>query len=392
MVYYTQEKYRIGGRKMSGDATILEVDEQLDEIIHLDYTLKTSEERARLVEEIVAKADPKRLTKYYLQKLSDYIIDGMSKEERREGKILTDNRMVTINKRETSYQGLASKFENGEDGVYHLFISDKNALLSPKDEITQEDIDTIPELAQLRENILETEEAAKRATGKQKYLLKKQLIQMRQDQYVIKNSYHPAMFAQNLIHSIASLDLRENIWMNADQEPESDGLITLLKPDHVSALLCNYCALKAATEGKFNSDLYFLLQALDELIDRVLKTDYPLYYTLAMDKAIGMQNVEIQAHLKELYGIEHSIEYISSLWRNKIPKLLARQYQEDCIMWYYTEVERGKWKKCSRCGEIKLAHSRFFSKNNTSKDGYYSICKKCRNAKTKKGVRIVKND
>ena len=48
---------------------------------------------------------------------------------------------------------------------------------------------------------------------------------------------------------------------------------------------------------------------------------------------------------------------------------------------HYTEEERGKWKRCSKCGQIKLANNRFFSKNNTSKDGWYSICKECRNKK-----------
>ena len=44
-------------------------------------------------------------------------------------------------------------------------------------------------------------------------------------------------------------------------------------------------------------------------------------------------------------------------------------------------IEKGKWKKCSRCGQIKLAHNKYFSKNKTSKDGFYSICKNCRNNK-----------
>ena len=87
--------------------------------------------------------------------------------------------------------------------------------------------------------------------------------------------------------------------------------------------------------------------------------------------------------LEEEFGITHSLEYISSLWRNKIPKLIASAAEDEYLNWYYTEIEKGQWKKCSRCGQIKLAHNKYFSKNKTSKDGLYSICKACRNAKTK---------
>jgi len=50
----------------------------------------------------------------------------MEKQEKKERKILTDNRLVTINKRETSFEGLVSQFENGEDGIYGIMTEDKN--------------------------------------------------------------------------------------------------------------------------------------------------------------------------------------------------------------------------------------------------------------------------
>ena len=78
-----------------------------------------------------------------------------------------------INKRETSYQGLVSKFENGEDGIYNLVINDKNVLLTPKISITEKDIAEIPALKQLRESIAIMEEMEKKATGKKKFKLKK---------------------------------------------------------------------------------------------------------------------------------------------------------------------------------------------------------------------------
>ena len=307
----------------------------------------------------------------------------MDKEERKKKKILTDNRMVTVNKRETSFQGLADKLENGEDGIYNMIANDKNIIFTPKISITQKDIDEIPALKELKKAIELIEKQEKIATGKKKFLLKKQLIEMRQDQYVIKNSFHQPMSFINAIKSFSQLDLSEKITITEDGEIKSNGLINLFNPKHISALLCNYSKLKEDLYGKFWSDSYFLMEDLDNLIEKTLRNNYPLYYDLLIYKIDGKQNTEIQILLNEKHGIKHSVEYISSLWRNKIPKLLAEQAQEDYLIWYYTTQEQGKWKKCSRCGEIKLAHNRFFSKNKTSRDHFYSICKECRNKKQK---------
>ena len=84
----------------------------------LDYSLKTAAERKEFVEELVAGMSKQQLkNKKYIEILSDYIVSAMTPEEKKSKMILTDNRMVTVNKRETSYQGLVDKFENGEDGL-----------------------------------------------------------------------------------------------------------------------------------------------------------------------------------------------------------------------------------------------------------------------------------
>ena len=61
--------------------------------------------------------------------------------------------MVTINKREMSFEGLVAKFENGEDGIYNMITNDKNIIFTPKYSITEEDIAEIPGMRQLREAI-----------------------------------------------------------------------------------------------------------------------------------------------------------------------------------------------------------------------------------------------
>ncbi len=355
---------------------------QINEYIKLDYSLKTPEARTKLTEKIIVQTPPSKLTSRYLEILADYILDALPKEEKKEKTILTDNRLVTVNKRETSYEELVSKFENGEDGLYNLITEDKNVILTPKVSITQEDIDTIPGLKELRDNIEKLEIQEKKATGKKKYLLKKQIIEMRQDQYVIRNIFKQPIYATNYTKNASKIELKEHIWFDEDGEPTSDDLVSLFNPKHISAILCNYEILNSALKYKFSSDFHYLMEDFNELLEISL-TDYPLYADLVKYKIEGKQNIEIQELLNNSYGIKHSIEYISSLWRNKIPKILAEQAKEDYLLWYYTEVERGKWKKCSRCGQVKLAHNRFFSKNKTSKDGWYSICKNCRNGKTK---------
>ena len=217
----------------------------------LDYTLESPEERKQYVEKIINETPPEHLTNRYLEILADYIIFAMDKEERKKKYIITDNRIVTINKRETSFEGLISKFENGEDGIYNMIANDKNIIFTPKISITQQDVEEIPALKDLRDAIEEVEKVEKTARGKRKYLLKKQLIEMRQDQYVIKNAYRKPMYCVNALKTFAKLDLSEEIKFNEKGEAYSTGMISLLNPKHVSALLCHYVKLKEQVWGNF---------------------------------------------------------------------------------------------------------------------------------------------
>ena len=95
-------------------------------MIKLDYSLQTPEERNELVQKILEeKPEP---NDKYLEILADYLILCMEKQEKKEKKILTDNRMTTVNKRETSFEGLVSQLENGEDGIYNLITNNKNVI------------------------------------------------------------------------------------------------------------------------------------------------------------------------------------------------------------------------------------------------------------------------
>ena len=302
----------------------------------------------------------------------------MEKQERKEKRILTENRMATVNKRETSFEGLVSKFENGEDGIYGLVTEDKNQIFQHKVEITEKDLEEIPFLKEIREAIQNWEKRLKTASGRDAYIIKKAIIDLRKDQYVIKNAYRQPVVTMHAFHGTnwVPLNATEEV---VDGEIRYSGA-SFLDYKVCSAVLCNYSKLKAAGEGNFTSDTWYFMETFDDICGRALK-DHPYYERLVELKIDAKQNIEIQEILQQEFGIKNSVEYISSLWRNKIPKLIAAQAEEDFLDWWYLEVEPGQYKKCSRCGQIKLAHNKYFSKNKTSKDGWYSICKSCRNKK-----------
>lgn len=302
----------------------------------------------------------------------------MEKQERKEKKILTENRMATVNKRETSFEGLVSQFENGEDGIYNLVTEDKNQIFQHKVEITEEDLEEIPFLKQIRETIQSWEKMLKTANGRDAYIIKKTIIDLRKDQYIIKNAYRKPVVTMHASHATHWVPLNFEEWVE-DGEVHYTGA-SLLDYKVCSAVLCNYSKLKAAGEGNFMSDTWYFMESFDAICGKALK-DYPYYERLVELKIDGKQNLEIQDILHQEFGIKHSIEYISSLWRNKIPKLIAAEAEEEFLDWWYLQVEPGQYKRCTRCGQLKLAHNKYFSKNKTSKDNFYSICKNCRNSK-----------
>ena len=117
---------------------------EVDSLIKLDYSIDSPEERNELVKKILE--DNPEPEEKYLEILADYLILCMERQEKKERKILTENRMMTVNKRETSFEGLVSQLENGEDGIYNLISENKNQIFQPKVTITKKDLEEIEPL------------------------------------------------------------------------------------------------------------------------------------------------------------------------------------------------------------------------------------------------------
>ena len=215
--------------------------------------------------------------------------------------------------------------------------------------------------------------------GREKYIARQALIEFRKQQYLIKSDYICQIKPTPNFGPYLP-ELPSNEWIDENGNVAYSG-VSLCNPVICSTILCNYSRLKQSGLENMCSDTYYLMDEFDDVSGAAL-APYPLYYRIVELKIDGVQNAEIQERLYNEFGIRHSLEYISSLWRKKIPNLIASEAEDRFLDWHYLVEEKGTYKKCSRCGQIKLAHNKYFSKNSTSKDGFYSICKDCRNHKT----------
>lgn len=238
-------------------------------------------------------------------------------------------------------------------------------------------------MRQLREGISKLEEKLKTASGKSAYIIKKTLIELRKDQYILKQSYLPPVAPNVSLHTEKpSIKLEDTSYIDGDGEIVVQG-VSLMNPIICSTILCNYSRLKEDSYGKFEGDTYYLMETFDKTAGVALN-DFPVYTRIVELKIDGLTNNQIQLAIQTEFGIKYSLEYISGLWRNKIPKLIAATAKEEFLVWHYN-LNSLPLKKCSRCGQFKPMNNLFFSFNNTSKDGFYSMCKKCRNGRNKNG-------
>lgn len=89
-----------------------------------------------------------------------------------------------------------------------------------------------------------------------------------------------------------------------------------------------------------------------------------------------IKNQDIAATINKKYGKTYSANYISTIFKQKIVVKIceAAQYHERLIQSLSVPEE---FKKCNTCGRLLLLDSRNFVKKTRSKDGFVSRCKEC---------------
>lgn len=342
--------------------------------MELNKELKTEQERLEEVREICDRGgyfSPGDLTA-----MADYLLftsePGTTPRERKKPyPFLTSNRLATIDKRESSLDNLS---EAMGDAVYALMESNPGtSLLDPKEDapLLAEDRACIKSYLDI---IARLSKQLQSARGNRKFMLKKQIIETYQQIVIVRESSRPSCQRNRTqIKTLAKTDLsRESIFFDSAGNPYSDAPINLYNHHHVSYLLSFMPDLRWEVREDLSSDLKWLLEDLDALCKRHLP---PHWAYLVECRQRGMTGVEVEQAMLDSFGLSHSAQYWSALFRRRIPKFLVRKAQEHYVYHYWRTTGYGTWQKCSKCGKTKPVHPYFFTTNGGRT---YSICRECR--------------
>lgn len=350
----------------------------------LDYNLKTEEERKQCVNTMVAvyQEAGREFTNSYLQIIANYLLLLDVPKVHKDRKVLTPNRLKTINLRETSYESLAESLPGGEDEINNLIETNpKTFLLTQKQVITDEDIKNIPGLKDLLEGIAVKEKALETAEGRAKFLLKKNLIEDHKTKFILKQDYINYTKPLKRNSGIWGYNLTGEVSFDPDGTLHNDtAIIRLDNPEHIKTILNNYSYLKEETYGDFEGYMLYLIWSVEDLIDEYIKDKDEILFEILVRKIDGMSGKDIIEVLNMKFGVDYNENKISKAWCQTIPNIISEAYiKKAMISWW----EQHNWpmKTCNKCGQTYPLNPLFFHRNNALSDGFFNICKSCRNKK-----------
>ncbi len=119
------------------------------------------------------------------------------------------------------------------------------------------------------------------------------------------------------------------------------------------------------------TDVGCLVTDLDNLIKKIKlsPTDIKILELYRSDVKISHEKISELLGLTRQYVTQQLSKII-----NRIIKEYYRVYED----WYYLNVCKGRYKQCSKCGEIKLATDTYFSPDKNRNDGFFVYCRNCR--------------
>ena len=387
-------------------------------MVNLDFSIPTSAGRRDYVEKYMTENSDKKFSASDLETIANYILYGKDKET---GESIVDRKEVQI---KTKYNSYSKKEPESLDELMEsptfderIFSKNRNRYKIVKPKIDREKDYDIPGIQDLWKAIDRYQYIIDVNMGKiedstvpklssiQLYKFKHMVIDLRRQQFYLKDMAKPTicMFGTNArkVYQIEDnsipWDLENSdfaiaplgVLINKDKKfynpreyngPEYEYnqkakyIIDFRNSEHIYYLLENYEDLRISADNKPESTISFLLDTLDFYIEKANLSESKK--TILEYKKNKIQNESIKKKLEKDFGLTHSANYISTIWKQKICKEIADAAQ----LHYDYYLNRDKpfaWKKCNQCGQIKLKDTREFMRKSRSSDGLASRCKEC---------------
>lgn len=388
-------------------------------MVQLDFSIPTSAGRRDFVKKYMEDNKDKRFSSADLETIANYILYGKDEDT---GESVVDRKEVEI---KTKYNSYAKKAPESLDELIEsptfderIFVRDKNRYKTIKPKIDREKDADVPGMVQLWESIDRFQHiidantgkiddpAAPKLTSVELYKWKHMVIDLRRQQFYLRDMVKPTicMFGTNARKvyqiesnsdipwdlegsdfSIAPLGVlisgdekfvnpKEYRGPNYEYNKEAKFTIDFRNYEHIYYLLENYEDLRISATNKPESTIGFLLDTLDFYIERANLSE-PKKIILEYKKN-KVQNEIIRKRLEKDFGLTHSANYISTIWKQKICKEIAEAAQLH-YDYYLNREKTFAWKKCNQCGKIKLKDTREFMRKSRSSDGLARRCKEC---------------
>ena len=122
--------------------------------------------------------------------------------------------------------------------------------------------------------------------------------------------------------------------------------------------------LQVHKQVDLQDDLSCILVDLDNLINNIKFTERQYEVLELWRNGLTIENIS-----KELHVIQSTV----SITLDRAIDSIIKQYEKEYEEWYYLNIRKGTYKKCSKCGEVKLISQ--FSKNGNRLRGNCKDCK-----------------
>lgn len=232
------------------------------------------------------------------------------------------------------------------------------------------------------------------------------LIELKRQQYYIKDAYNPTIHFFNVAKPtkpIIEFDQPTGLWLEPTEwcarkrHPKehdipqstlqktpmddkgrlfwkiSDNVIDYENPTHILALIDNYARLLRHSYGEPNSHTRDLCFDLERFVEKAELTDVEQFI---LEQRVAHHHIFQMQKVLFAEGYNYNEEQIRNLARVIIPRKIATTALRLRVD---SEVKRGERPTliCTKCGQAKPAHTLYYSRSKAKKTGYCSQCKVC---------------